>query len=75
MHWNINNLGILISFNISLLATIYRNDWYTLTSNCLFAIQSVLSISMKSRIKKLLISIKQSNSVIWFNFIKNFWKS
>ena len=62
--------GILISFNITLSTTVYRNNWLTLKSNCLFAIQSELSIGMKSPMKKLLVSIKQSNSgnfvYFWF---------
>ena len=55
-------MGILISANITLLVTVYRSDWFTLTSNCLFAIQSVLSIIPKSPVKKLLVSIDQPNS-------------
>ena len=62
-------VGILISFNTTLSTTVYRNDWLTLKSNCLFAIQSELSIGIKSPMKKLLVSIKQSNSG---NFIY-FW--
>ena len=48
----------------------YRNDWLTLTFNCLFAIQSAVSISIKSPIKKLLVSINQSDSgnLIYFYY-------
>ena len=62
----------LIHFNLTLLATAYRNDWYTLTSNCLFSVQSISTISIKSPIKKLLVSINQSNSGNWFPFVTNF---
>ena len=45
-----------------------------LTSNCLFAIQSVFSISMKSQIKKLLVSINQSSSG-YLHLLQIFWQS
>ena len=32
--------GTLISFNITLLSAVYRNDWLKLTFNCFFANQS-----------------------------------
>lgn len=65
-------VGLLISFKINLLATAYRNDCLTLTFNCLFLIQSILSISMNSPIKKLLVLIKQSNSGYLILVITNF---
>ena len=54
----------LIHFNITLLATVYRNEWLKLTYSIVysFTIHSVLSINKKSPIKKLLVSINQSNS-------------
>ena len=55
-------VGLLISFKITLLATAYRNDCLTVTFSCLFVIQSILSISMNSPIKKLIVLIDQSNS-------------
>ena len=62
MYWYIKIVGILISFKITLLATVYRNNWSASIFNCFFAIQSVLCVGMKSPIMKLLASINQSNS-------------
>ena len=77
MYWNITIVGILIVFNITL-ATIYRNAWLTLTSNCLFVMQLVLHIRM-SPIKELLVSVNQSNSdnfiYFYYTFFDRAWEA
>ena len=52
------------------LYTVYRNEWLILAFNDLLAVQSVLSIDMKSSIKKLLVLIDQSCSgyLIYFGY-------
>ena len=62
-------MELLISFNITLLATVYRNDWLTLTTNCLFAMQPLSAISMKPPIRFWLF-----NLLFWFTrskYIRN----
>ena len=64
----------LISFNIILLSTVYRNDWFTLTFNCLFAIESGKFISFAfiticlTELKKK-IYMKQN----WGDYICRYW--
>ena len=69
MYWNINNYEASDFFNITLLATVYRNDWLTLTTNCLFAMQPLSAISMKPPIRFWLF-----NLLFWFTrskYIRN----
>ena len=64
----------LISFNIILLSTVYRNDGFTLTFNCLFGIQSgnfiwfaFVTICLTELKKK--IYMKQN----WGDYICRYW--
>ena len=62
------NYGILVSFKMFFPVFIEMID--SLTSNCFFAIQSVVSINIKSPINKLLVLIAQtsSDSLIYFGY-------